>query len=154
MKRILCFFVLFNLLGLSGAFCAEGTTIKNWRGVETYDVATLKKEINAQVRKVVGIRFNFRGKDIRHTQPKWYESSIWQPNPNGKGFTNVKVMVARKDLDAFKSITTNAQSAEVITVYGEVLRDLDSNFFFVRLLGRNAIVDPNGNATVTWQLTP
>jgi hypothetical protein len=31
-----------------------------------------------------------------------------------------------------------------------VARDADANFFFVRLIGRKAIVDPAGNATVDW----
>jgi hypothetical protein len=150
MKRILCFFVLFNLLGVLSALCAEGTTIKNWQSVEIYDVATLKGNVDAQIRRVVGVRCNFRGKDIRHPKPNWYESSIWQPNPNGKGFADVRVMVAKQDLAAFKSITTNAQSAGVITVYGEVLRDSESKIFFIRLLGRKSVVDPNGNATVRW----
>lgn len=150
MKKILGFFVLFILLGVSSALCVEGTTIKNWKSVETYDVATLKGNMNAQIRKVLGVRCNFRGKDIRHPKPNWYESSVWQPNPNGRGFADVRVMVAKKDLASFKSITTNAQSAGVMTVYGEVLRDSESKIFFIRLLGRNALVDPNGNATVTW----
>ncbi len=142
--------MILNLIAGTNAFCAEGIKIKNWKGVETLDVATLKKNMADHVRKIVGIRFNSRGKDIHHMKPNWYESSIWQPNPDGKGFVDVRVMVAKKDLAAFKAITTNAQSAEALTVYGEVLRDSEAKFLFVRLMGRNATVDAHGDAMVSW----
>ena len=149
MKRILCFGVMLSLLGVT-PFCGEPGTVKNWSSVQIYDVATLKKNMELQVRKVVGVRFNFRGKDIHHMKPNWYESSLWQPNPAGKGFVDVRVMVAKKDLPAFKSIPTDAQSAQVSTVYGQVLHDSEANFLFVRLMGRNATPDQSGNATLSW----
>ena len=108
-------------------------------------------DMGGHARDLVAVKFTFRGKDIHHLKPNWYESSIWQPDPNGrKGFSNMRVMVAKKDLDAFKSITTNAGAQDEMTVYGRVLRDFDSNFFFVQLLGRNLVTDPNGNATISW----
>jgi hypothetical protein len=150
MKRILGFFMLLNLIGAFSAFGEEGTKIKKFNTVPTFELATLKKEIDSQLRKIVGIRFAFRGKDIHHMKSNWYESSIWQKNPDGKGFIDVRVMVAKKDLPAFKAITTASNSTASLTVYGEVLRDSEASFAFVRLMGRNAVADPNGDATVSW----
>ena len=132
-------------------FAAEkAMKVPHWKSVETLNVAELKKSMDGRVRQTIGVRFNFRGKDIRHMKPNWYQGSLWQPNPNGKGFVDVQVLVAKKDLPAFKAITTDAQSSEVITVYGEVLRDFERKFLFVQLFGRNAAVDAGDNATVTW----
>jgi hypothetical protein len=131
-------------------FAAEPITVKNWNGVQTYDVATLKKDMESQMRKIVGVRFTFRGKDIHHMKPNWYESSIWQANPNGKGFVDLRVMVAKQHLSMFKAVTTNAQSSEVITAYAEVQRDSDAKYFFVRLLGTHATPDASGGAAVSW----
>ena len=151
MKRILCLLLIGNLLAGANAFGAEkGIKIKNWKGVETLDVATLQKNMADRVRTIVGVHFNWRGKDIHHMKPNWYECSIWQPKPDGKGFVDVRVMVAKKDLAAFKAITSDANSPEVLTVYGEVLRDSDAKFLFVRLMGRNATSDAKGDAMVTW----
>lgn len=151
MKRILCLLIICNLLAGTTAFAAEkATKVQHWKNVQTLDVAELKKSMDGRVRQTIGVRFTFRGKDIRHMKPNWYQSSLWQANPNGKGFADVQVLVAKKDLRAFKSITTDAQSPEVITVYGEVLRDFERKFLFVQLMGRNAAVDAADNATVTW----
>jgi hypothetical protein len=82
-------------------------------------------------------------------KPNWYESSIWQPIPGQSGkFAHVSVMVAKKDLSAFKSIPENTSSSE-ITLYGRVECDVDSKFRFLRLVGRNATTDGARNATVT-----
>ena len=151
MKRILCLVMICNALAGATAFAAEkAIKIQNWKGVETVDVGMLKKSMDGRERQTIGVRCNFRGKDIRHMKPNWYQGSLWQTNPDGKGFADVQVMVAKKDLRAFKAITTNAQSPEVITVYGQVLRDFERKFLFVQLIGRNAAVDARGNATVTW----
>jgi hypothetical protein len=140
-----------NALAGTTTFAAEkAIKIQHWKSVETLDVAELKKSMEGRVRKTIGVRFNFRGKDIRHMKPNWYQGSLWQANPNGKGFVDVQVLVAKKDLRAFNAITTDAQSSEAITVYGEVLRDFERNFLFVQLIGRNAAVDAGDNATVTW----
>lgn len=115
------------------------------------DVATLKKQLEFRVRHVVVIRFNYRGKEIRHLKPNWHQGSLWQHTPDGKGSVFVQVMVANKDVDAFKTITTDDQSPDVLTMYGEVLRDSErQNFIFVRLIGRNAKVNSDGGATITW----
>jgi len=83
-------------------------------------------------------------------KPNWYESSIWQPIPGESGkLAHVSVMVAKKDLGAFKSIPENASGAE-ITLYGGVEYDVASKFRFLRLVGRNVTTDSAGNDTVTW----
>jgi len=144
---------LLCLLALTLAASAAGTRIdgKAWAKLQTYDVRTLAPEMRDHVRDLVAVKFNFRGKDIHHLKPNWYESSIWQPDPKGrKGFTDVRVMIAKKDLDAFKSITADSTSGQEITVYGRVLRDFGANFLFVELMGRNAATDSGGNTTVSW----
>lgn len=127
----------------------KGTPVKNWSNVQTYDLVALKTNIAAQQGKVVGVRCNFRGKEIHHMKPSWFESSVWQKKPDGKGFADLRVMVAKRDLDAFKSLRTDP-SGEDFVLYGKVERDAEANFFFLRLIGRNATTDPKGNAVVIW----
>lgn len=123
---------------------------KTWRAVQTYDTAALSKNLDGHVRELVAIKCNFRGKDIRHTKPNWYQSSVWQPIAAQSGkFADVPVMVAKDDLKAFKLIPTDSSGAE-ITFYGRVEYDVASRYYFVRLVGRNATTDSAGNATVTW----
>ena len=55
----------------------------------------------------------------------------------------------KADLAAFKSLPTDSSGTE-ITIYGRVEHDPQSNFSFLRLVGRNATTDSVGNATVTW----
>jgi hypothetical protein len=123
---------------------------KMWHGVQTYDVRALSENLRSHTRELVAVKFNFRGKDIHHLKPNWYNSSIWQRDPTGKRPSDVRVMIARKDLPAFKSITTDAASSAEITVYGRVLWDSENNFTFVQLIGRNATADGSGNAIVSW----
>jgi hypothetical protein len=100
---------------------------------------------------VVGVRLNYRADRINHQKPNWYEGSIWQYRPSEKDkFTFLRVIVAKKDLPAFKSIPTDFKSAAEIVVFGEVGRETDANFLFVRLLGRKVTLDASGNATVAW----
>jgi hypothetical protein len=147
-------FLIFGL-GCIGAvtLLASGARIqaKTWRNIQTYDVRDLSENLKSHTREVVAVKFNFRGKDIHHLKPSWSESSIWQHDPQGKkGFSNVRVMIAKKDLSAFKSVTTDASSSTEMTAYGRVLWDSESNFMFVQLLGRNATVDSSGNAVLSW----
>jgi hypothetical protein len=123
---------------------------KTWRKVQTYDVVTLSKNLDAHMRELVAVKCNFRGKDIHHMKPNWYESSIWQNIPGERGeFAHVSVMVAKPDLAAFKSIPTDSSGAE-ITLYGRVEYDGPSKFRLLRLVGRNATTNSAGNASVTW----
>ena len=118
--------------------------------MQAYDLATLSKNLDGHMRELVAVKCNFRGKDLHHMKPNWYESSIWQNIPGERGkFAHVSVMVAKPDLAAFKSIPTDSSGAE-ITLYGRVERDTQANFTFLRLVGRNASTDSAGNATVSW----
>jgi hypothetical protein len=152
MKKLLCAVLLFPILVCArGAFAGTRIDAGTWSKLQTYDARALAPKMEAHLRELVAVKFTFRGKDIRHLKPNWYESLIWQPDPKGKkGFTDVRVMIARKDLEAFKSITTDSSAGEEMTVYGRVLRDFDAHFLFVQLLGRNSVVDPAGNATLSW----
>jgi hypothetical protein len=132
-------------------FAESRVAAKNWSQLQTYDVRALAPVLADHNRDLVAVKFTFRGKDIHHFKPNWYESSVWQPDPKArKHFAYVKVMVAKADLEAFKSITTDSSSGQELTLYGTVLRDFDSHFMFVRLLGRNAAIDAAGNATLSW----
>ena len=153
MKKLLCLSLICCwFVAATATFAAEkGVKVKDWNHVQTVDVATLKKTIDSRVRHIVAIHFNGRGKDIHHLKPNWYQGTIWQPGPDGKGFVQVQVMVAKKDLSAFKAINTSTEGSQEMTIYGEILRDSErQTFVFARLLGRNAAPDDKGNATITW----
>ena len=123
---------------------------KVWSAVQTYDVAVLSKNLEEHVRELAGMKCSFRGKDIRHPRPNWYQGSVWQPIAGQSGkFANVAVMVAKHDLAAFKSLPTDSSGAEIV-LYGRIEYDVAARYYFVRLVGRNALVDDAGNATVTW----
>ena len=151
MKRISLLLLAISLSALSVVFAAPVRyEAKVWRAVQTYDLATLSKNVDTHMRELVAVKCNFRGKDIHHMKANWYESSIWQPIAGESGkFSHVSVMVAKPDLKAFKSIPTDSSGAE-ITIYGRVEYDVASKFRFLRLVGRNATVDAAGNAAVTW----
>lgn len=151
MKKTLCLAVVLGIAGALSAFCGQQISAAAWRGVQTYDVPALQKIESSLVGKVVGVRINYRGDRISHPKPNWYEGSIWRYRPGDKDkFPFLRVMVAKKDLPFFKSIPTNFQSPAEIVVYGEVGRDTQANFLFVRLLGRKVTLDASGNATVDW----
>ena len=140
------------VIGAMNAFAGVRYDANTWRGVQTNDARTLSKDLASHTRQLVAVKFNFRGKDIRHLKPSWYQGSIWQTDPDKKGkFADVRVMVAKADLAAFKSLPTEAASfAPELVLYGRVERDAEVNFLFIRLVGRNATVDATGNATVSW----
>jgi len=148
--RKFCGSICLLLFVLSSAFGAEkGTPVTNWNNVQTFDLVALQQNLAPEQGKVVGVRCNFRGKDIHHLKPNWFESSIWQKKPDGKGFADLRVMVAKKDLDAFKSIKTTLGGDDFV-LYGRVERDIEANFFYLRPIGRNAVTDSKGNAMVVW----
>lgn len=151
MKKILFLTVILSFTAAINAFCGQQFDAAAWRGVQTYDVPSLQKIQSSMVGKVVGVRINYRGDRISHPKPTWYESSIWRYRPGEKDkFPFLRVMVAKKDLPAFKSIPTNFQSPTEIVVYGVVGRDTQGNYLFIRLLGRKVTLDASGNATVDW----
>lgn len=136
-----------------GATASAGTPFeaKTWQAVQEFDPVALEKSLGSHTGQLIAVQFNFRGKDIHHLKPNWYDGSIWGPNPQKSGkFVNVRVMVAKKDVPAFKAITTDSTSAAPLVAYGKVARDFDANFLFVRLFGTKATVDPAGNAIVDW----
>ena len=149
MKTILTFFVTFAFT--ASALATERFDAARWRGVQTYDVPALAQQQGSLIGKVVAVRFNYRSEKLRGIQPNWYEASLWQRDPKAKkGFSFVRVMVAKKDLPAFKSITSDFQSPGEVTVYGKVERHPENHFVYVRLLGRKVATDASGNATVDW----
>ncbi len=153
MKRFLILAIVL-IIGNSAILYAGQKPIrydaKVWRSVQVYDLATLSKNLETHTRELLGVKCSLRGKDIRHMEPNWYQGSIWQPIPGQSGkFVNVPVMVAKPDLEAFKSIPTDTSGTE-ITLYGRVEYQIRSNYRFLRLVGRNVSTDAAGNATVTW----
>ncbi|MBV9617731.1 MAG: hypothetical protein JO201_00830 [Verrucomicrobia bacterium] len=150
MKRIFALVVALFLSIEILAAAAVRYDAKTWAALKTYEAAALSKNLDNHVHELVALKCNFRGKDIRHTKPNWYQSSVWQPIADKTGkFADVPVMVAKPDLKAFKSIPTDS-SGEEITLYGRVEYDVAARYYFVRLVGRNAATDSAGNATVTW----
>ena len=151
MKKILSLAVVLGFVGAMNAFGGQQLKRDTWRGVQTYDLPALQKIESSQVGNIVGVRINYRGKRISHPRPNWYEGSIWRHRPGDKDkFPFLRVMVAKKDLPSFNSIPTDFQSPAEIVVYGEVGRDTQANFLFIRLLGRKVTLDASGNATVDW----
>ena len=140
MKRILLPFV--SALIASNIFAAPipYDDAKRARGgVPIYDVVTLSGDLDRHMGELIAVQCNFRGKDIHHLKPNWYEGSIWKPDSEKRGkFANVRVMIAKKDLDAFKSIPT-AASGDAIILYGRVEHDVEAHFSFLRLVSRSAL---------------
>lgn len=139
------------LFGLTSAFAGQRFDAATWRNVQTYDCPMLLGQEASLLGRVVGVRFHYRSAKLRHFAPNWYEAALWQNDPTAKkGFTGVRVIVAKKDIPAFETITSDSNSTAQVTVYGHVEKDKDNNFVQVRLLGRKAVVDSAGNATVDW----
>src|SRR5438874_12231110 len=140
MKRILALFI--SALIVSNIFAkpiSYDDAKKARGGVPIYDVVTLSKYLDQHMGELIAVKCNFRGKDIHHLTPNWYESSIWQPDPEKRGkFADVRGMIAKKDLDAFKSIPT-AASGDAIILNGRVEHDAAAHFSFLRLVSRNAL---------------
>jgi hypothetical protein len=133
------------------SFCDERIDAKSWQNIGKFEPATLDKILGDHVGQLVAVKFNFRGKDVYHIKPNWYAGSVWQRNPAAKkGFSNVRVLFAKKDLTAFKSTTPDATSRAWLTLYGRVESDADNHFYFVRVLGRKATLDSAGNAVISW----
>ena len=141
--------LLLAVVAPSTASAAQRIKAKAWRAVKTYDMQTLQKVEPLPLRQVVGLRFNYRQRDIRHLKPNWFYSSIWSANQSGE-LNSVPVMVSKADLAAFQNLPTDPTSGGKFTAYGQVLRDTEANYIFLRLLGTKVKRDPRGNATVSW----
>jgi hypothetical protein len=149
MKKILVTTAALSLatVALAGQHFAAAT----WKNVQTYDVSTLLKQEASLVGKVVAVRLHYRSEKLRHLQPNWYEASIWQHDPNAKnGYSALRVMVAKSDLPAFKTITADFNSMADLTVYGRIEKDPENNQTHLHVLGRKVATDPSGNTTVDW----
>jgi hypothetical protein len=149
MKAILTI-VIALALGTT-AFAGQRFDAAAWRNVQTYDVPTLFDKAPSLVGRIVAVHFHYRHEKVRHLRPNWYEGSIWQHDPKAKtGYSTVRVMVAKNDLPAFQSITSDFHSMAEQTVYGRVEKDPDNNVTYLRVLGRKVTTDAAGNAMVDW----
>jgi hypothetical protein len=149
MKKILITITALTLA--TSALAGQRFEAATWRNVQTYDVPTLMKQEASLIGKIVAVRFHYRSAKLRHLASTWYEASIWQHDPKAKGgYSAQRVMVAKVDVPAFESITSDFKSIADLTVYGRVEKDPDNNQTHLRLIGRKVTVDAAGNATVDW----
>ncbi|HEV3408960.1 MAG TPA: hypothetical protein VG095_01600 [Chthoniobacterales bacterium] len=125
---------------------------KVWRRVKVYDMAALKAIEHFPIGQFVGLRFHYRHRTIRHLKPNWYQGSLWSLRRQGDraDFDYVQVMVAAADLESFRALPTEVQGTRTFRVYGQVLRDYDAGFTFVRLIGTKVRRDRRGGAVVRW----
>jgi hypothetical protein len=106
------------------------------RDLPTFDVPTFLQQQGTLLNRTVAIRFHYRSEKLRHLQPNWYQAALWQRDPKAKsGFSFVRVMVAKKDLTAFKTIPSDFQSAVELTAYGRVEREPEAHYIYLRLQG-------------------
>lgn len=119
----------------AGAFSApqpESTP----RDLPTFDVPAFLQQQGTMLNRTVAVRFHYRSEKIRHLLPNWYQAALWQRDPKAKsGFSSVRVMVAKKDLAAFKTIPSDFQSAIELTAYGRVEREPEANYIYLRVMG-------------------
>jgi len=149
MKTILLTITALTLA--TGALAGQRFDAATWRNVQTYDVPTLLKQEASLIGKIVAVRFHYRSAKLRHLAPSWYEAAIWQHDPKAKsGFSAQRVTVAKADVPAFETITSDFKSITDVTVYGRIERDPDNNQTQLRLIGRKVVLDAAGNATVDW----
>jgi hypothetical protein len=149
MKKILLLISALSLV--ASAFAGQRFDAATWRNVQTYDVPTLLKQEASLVGKIVAVRFHYRSEKLRHVQPNWYEASIWQHDPKAKnGYSALRIMVEKKDVPDFKTITSDFNSMTEVKLYGRIETDPENNLTHVRLLGRKVATDAAGNATVGW----
>jgi hypothetical protein len=139
------------LISLTNVFAGQRFDAATWKNVKTYDVSTLLEQEASLLNRVVAVRFHYRSEKLRHLLPTWYEGSIWQHDPKAKkGYSALRVMVAKADLPVFQTITSDFHAMSELTVYARVEKDPDNNQAHLRLLGRKVVLDSAGNATVDW----
>ena len=149
MKTILT--AIFAVIGLTTAVAGQQFDAATWKSVQTYDVPTLLKQEASLINRIVAVRFHYRSAKLRHLKPSWYEASIWQHDPKAKkGYSALRVWVAKKDVPAFQTITSDFNAMTETTVYARVEKDPDNNLAQLRLLGRKITTDAAGNVTVDW----
>ena len=115
-------------------------------------MSALEKIDPLPLRHVVGVRFNYRHAQARHLKPNWFYSSIWSITRSGDraDFSHIPVMVAKADLDSFKALPSNPASAGKYVVYGQVLRDTEAGFLFLRLIGTKIKHEKRGRVAISW----
>lgn len=135
MKNIL---ISITLLALASSALAQQspTPESTPSNLPTFDVPAFLAQQGTLLGRTVAIRFHYRSEKLRHLKPSWYEASLWQRDPKAKkGFSFVRVMVAKKDLAAFKTIPSDFQSALELTAYGRVERDPEAHYIYLRVQG-------------------
>ena len=129
MKTILT--TLLSLVCATSVFAES----RDWRSMPTFDVPAFLDQQGSLLKQTVAVRFNYRSEKLRQLQPNWYEASLWQRDPKARsGFSFVRVMIAKKDLAAFKSIPSDFRSAVELTAYGRVEREPEAHYVYLRLL--------------------
>ena len=138
-------------LAASPAGATERFEAKSWGRVKTYDMAALERK-EPPMRQIVGVRFNYRSPHIQHLKPNWFYSSIWSMTRDGNkaNISHIPVMVAKADLEAFKAIPTTPESAGKYVVYGQVLRDSEADYLFLRLIGTKVKKEKRSRVAVGW----
>ena len=134
------------------ACAAERYEAKSWGRVKTYDMAALQKIDPLPMRQIVGVRFGYRSGDIQHLKPNWFYSSIWNVTRTGNkaDFSHIPVMVAKADLEAFRALPTTPETAGKFVVYGQVLKDSEAGFLFLRLMGTKVKKEKGSRVAVSW----
>lgn len=142
MKKVLIVSAVMLILGNIFAARMSVEEAKRARGgVPMYDVATLSKYLEQHMGELVAVVCNCRSKDIRQLKSNWYESSILQQDPQKKGkFADLRVMIAKDDLEAFKAIPI-APGHDSIILQGRVEHDAKAQSSFLHLLPRNTRPD-------------
>lgn len=148
MKRVA--FALLLCLA-SQVFAAERFTAAAWRRVKVYDMDALKTLDPAPLRQFVGVRFQYRNRGIEHWKPNWFESSIWNHRRAAADqFDYIPVLVSQADLAAFETLPSNPDASGTRVVYGQILKDYDANFTFLRLIGTRVIRERGSRVVVSW----
>ena len=140
------------LAPLGTAAAAERYDAKTWRRVKTHEMAALAKIDPLPLRQVVGVRLNYRHPNTSHLKPNWFYSSIWSMTRDGNraDFSHIPVMVAKADLERFKALPSNPESAGKYVVYGQVLQDSEAGFLFLRLIGTKVKHEKRGRVAISW----
>ena len=151
MRSIVCLVLFLTLLGAPGAAAAQRLDAKTWRQVKTYDMRALQKLEPLPMRQIVGVKFNYRHPAIRHLKPNWFQGSIWRYSRGEKDdFDYIQVMVAKADVAAFRALPTEFRAGGDFVVYGQILKDQEANFTFLRLLGTKVQRGKAGAVTISW----
>ena len=130
----------------TSAIAAGRVNARAWRAVKTYDMTALQKIDPPPLRQLIGLRFNYRDRVLRHLKPNWFYSSVY----SATGANSVPVMIATADVAAFRRLPVSPETGGDYIAYGQVLRDSEANFIFLRLLGTKVNRDGRGNATISW----